>query len=206
MAVKFSPAAQNGALRACSTPDLDAHVEASKCVTIRSDEPSVIGDSTKVRAIEVKPVNLIAADGMGQVEELSISYRADNHVISLALPSILPKPGLSACKDNGCNPFIELTPYHAGPFSATATWSDTGNGVLIMQEGCLIAHDATVHGIPYRIVAIDEASGNKNSPRLQIVGRLNDVEAGIALVNTDTYVEGEESHSLVSPHVDITWP
>jgi len=75
-----------------------------------------------------------------------------------------------------------------------------------MQEGGLIAHDATVHGIPYRIVAIDEASGNKNSPRLQIVGRLNDVEAGIALVNTDTYVEGEESHSLVSPHVDITWP
>lgn len=204
--VKFSPTARNGAMRACSTPDLDAHADMSNCVTFRSGEPTNIGDGAKPRAIEIKSTDLMPVDVMGQVEELRISYRAENHAVSLRLPSILPRPGLSACKDNGCNPFIELTPYHVGPFSATATWSGTGNGVLMMQEGGLVAHHASLYGIPYRTVAIDEASGTKNSPRLQIAGRLNDAEAGIVVVNTDTYIEGEESHSLISPRLDIMWP
>src|SRR5262249_29099685 len=77
-----------------------------------------------------------------------------------------------ACRDNGCNPFFELTPFVAGHISATATWAAAGGaavtrGQLTVEAGNVAARDLTRTRQPYRLLA----SADRH-PGLMAAGRL----------------------------------
>ena len=114
--------------------------------------------------------------------------------IAFRLP-VIPRPaGASVCKDNGCNPFLEMVPVHGGAFSATARWTG-GSAVLEVLEGRVLARSFSSTGIPYRIAG--EVSG---PPPLTVTARLSSpTEFALALRNTS-------AADLTEIEIEATWP
>jgi hypothetical protein len=108
---------------------------------------------------------------------------------------VIPRPaGASVCKDNGCNPFLEVLPVRGGTFTATARWSG-GTGVLEVLEGRVLARSFSSTGIPYRIAA--EVSG---PPPLSVTATLSSPsEFALALRNTS-------AGDLSDIEIEATWP
>lgn len=86
--------------------------------------------------------------------DVRVEYDAAGRAVGLRLPRLDPPPGASVCKDNGCNPFLEMMPQRAGSFEATASFSG-GPARLQIQSGRVIAKSFTATGVPYRIPAED---------------------------------------------------
>ena len=83
--------------------------------------------------------------------------------VRFVLP-LLPAPSSpSACKDNACNPLIEVKPERGGPFSARASWSG-GVARLALLQGRLLAKSFTATGLPY---AIPAQQRNANSASIE---------------------------------------
>ena len=96
-----------------------------------------------------------------------LEYDDGGHQVSVQI-SFLPAPeGVEACKDNGCNPFFELTPIRNGAFTATAAWKGPA-GTLAMLQGSVLARSQTATGIPYR-----EAARKDGAPPLSISAQLS---------------------------------
>ena len=108
---------------------------------------------------------------------------------------VIPRPaGASACKDNGCNPFLEVLPVHGGAFTATAAWSG-GTGLLEVLEGRVLARSFSSTGIPYRIAG--DAGGP--SPLTVTATLSSPSEFALALRNTS-------AGDLTDIEIEATWP
>lgn len=139
-------------------------------------------------------VAVILRSGPGRLD-VRVDYDERSRRVGLRLPRLAPPAGASVCKDNGCNPFMEVTPLRGGPLNATATFTG-GPARLQIQSGRVIAKAFTASGQPYRIP--DEDFGDaplKVSTRLDVPA-----EYALALINED------RAAALTGIVIDATWP
>lgn len=126
--------------------------------------------------------------------EIRLEFEQASRKVALHLPQIARPAGAAACRDNECNPIVELLPVRGGRFTATARWTG-GAARLEMLEGRVLARAFSSTGIPYRVAG--QASGA--SP-LSIAATLGaPSEYALALVNTST----GDLRSIV---VQAAWP
>jgi hypothetical protein len=146
----------------------------------------------------------ITADGLGAIVlvregepitiDLRLSYEEGGRSFEIRFPSIATPPGASACKDNGCNPFFEVTPTRGGSFTATARW-DGGRGKLELLEGRVLAKAFSSTGIPYRI-----AGTRTGDPPLSVTSHMNaPSEYALAITN-------ESRSDIGAVRIEATWP
>ncbi|HEX9696213.1 MAG TPA: hypothetical protein VGB64_07855 [Actinomycetota bacterium] len=139
-------------------------------------------------------VAVVLRSGPGRVD-VRLDYDEASRRVGLRLPRLAPPAGASACKDNGCNPFLEVTPLRSGTLTATATFRG-GPARLQIQSGRVIAKALTASGQPYRIP--DEDSGN--GP-LRVTTRLDvPAEYALALMNEN------RSDPLEDIVLEASWP
>lgn len=125
---------------------------------------------------------------------IRMEFEEAGRAIEFRLP-VIPRPaGASACKDNGCNPFLEVLPVHGGTFTATARWTG-GSGVLEVLEGRVLARSFSSTGIPYRIAG--QVSGP--SPVTVTATLSSPSEFALALRNTS-------AGDLTDIEIEANWP
>jgi hypothetical protein len=117
--------------------------------------------------------------------------------MSVQIPFLPAPESEQACKDNGCNPFFELTPLRNGTFTATATWKGPA-GTLEILQGSVLGRSQTATGIPYR-----EAARANGSPPLSITSRLSS-QAEYALAITQP--TGATAAPLTDVFLSAGWP
>lgn len=139
-------------------------------------------------------VAIVLRSGPGRID-VRVEYDEGSRRVGLRLPRLAPPPGASVCKDNGCNPFLEVMPLRGGTLTATATFTG-GPGRLQIQSGRVIAKSFTASGLPYRIP--DEDLGA--SP-LRVTTRL-DAPAEYALA----FMSEDRSDAITDIVIDATWP
>lgn len=139
-------------------------------------------------------VAVVLRSGPGRID-VRVEYDERSRRVGLRLPRLAPPAGASVCKDNGCNPFLEVMPLRGGTLTATAIFTG-GPGRLQIQSGRVIAKSFTASGLPYRIP--DEDVGA--SP-LRVTTRL-DAPAEYALA----FMSEDRSDAITGIVIDATWP
>jgi len=110
--------------------------------------------------------------------DLLLDYEEGGRTFDIRIPIVPVPPGVTTCKDNGCNPFFEVIPPRGGAFTATAEWA-SGDGKLELLAGRVRARSFSSTGIPYAIAATKTGL----SP-IQIQAELNSpAEYALALSN-----------------------
>ena len=134
------------------------------------------------------------------LDDVTVSYATADRTTVLQGPRIPAPAGASACKDNACNPFFELTPFRAGSLDADAHWgADTpvarSAGRLEILVGEVATHRMSEVGIPYAV----PATADGPSP-LHVTSTVPSTESAVALADLD----GGRPLQGVALH--ITWP
>jgi hypothetical protein len=125
-----------------------------------------------------------------------LEYDDGGHQMSAQIPFLPAPESAQACKDNGCNPFFELTPLRNGAFTATATWKGPA-GTLELLEGSVLGRSQTATGIPYR-----EAARADGKPPVSITSRLAQGEYALAV----TQPIGANAAPLTDVFLSASWP
>ena len=126
-----------------------------------------------------------------------LEYDDGGHAMSVQTPFLAAPDASPACKDNGCNPFFELTPLRNGAFNATAAWKGPA-GTLVMLQGSVLGRSLTATGIPYR-----EAARADGSSPLSIATNLSSqAEYGLVI----TQPPGPAAAPLGDVILNSTWP
>ena len=187
-------ASPNTDTKLCPIVDLEAGSSIDACKTPKNGVAMAIPHGAKFKGVQV-----FQTKGAATLD-VTVKFTVVDRTIFMRLPNIAPRPGGSVCKDNGCNPFFEMTPHVEGSFDATATWQAIGSGTLDMEIGKIAAHDYSAHGHPYKQVAKSSASSDKKAAKLHISGSLPaNTEGAVALRN-------DGAKLLRSPTVRISWP
>lgn len=143
---------------------------------------------------DVKAIALVLREGPGRVD-LRFDYDEGSRNVSMRLPALAPPPRASACRDNGCNPYLEIMPLRGGSLTATATFTG-GPARLQVQQGRVIGKAFSGTGIPYRIPAEDPgSSGLRVSTRLDAPG-----EYALAFMNENP------SAAITGIVIEARWP
>ncbi len=151
-------------------------------------------------AIRSTGVEVRTTSGRRTVEEVTVSYAPGTREVHVKSPTVIPKPGQSVCKDNGCNPFYEFTPRRAGTIRATATWDGAGTGRLLILVGPAAARGLSRTGRPYDVPAQQQASSSEGRPFLQVKTTVDGrTETAVAL-------ENDGRRALRDPVLEIVWP
>ena len=128
---------------------------------------------------------------------VQLEYDDGGHDVSVQIPFLAAPDTSTSCRDNGCNPFFELTPVGNGAFSAAAAWKGPG-GTLVMLQGSVLGRSLTATGIPYR----EAARADGRSP-LSIKSTLSS-QGEYALVITEP--PGPAAAPLENVIVNASWP
>jgi hypothetical protein len=126
-----------------------------------------------------------------------LEYDDGGHQVSAQIPFLPAPESAQACKDNGCNPFFEVTPLRSGTFTATATWKGPA-GTLEILQGSVLGRSQTATGIPYR-----EAARANGPPPLSIASGLSS-QAEYAVVITQPI--GPSAAPLTDVFLSASWP
>ncbi|MFN2613566.1 MAG: hypothetical protein ABR552_01945 [Actinomycetota bacterium] len=126
----------------------------------------------------------------------AIEYQDLERLVSLRLPGVPASPGGTACADNRCNPFFELTPTRNGAFSAGAAWSGPSS-TLVLLQGRVLGRSQTATGIPYAEVA----RANGSSPLHIATQMTSPGEYALALRQS-----GPGAGALSRIAIDARWP
>ena len=97
-------------------------------------------------------VALWVRSGPALAVRIQLEYSERTRDIDVRIPVLTAPVSPSACTDNACNPFIEMTPVRGGEFRARASWTN-GTARLALLEGRILARSFTATGIPYGIPA-----------------------------------------------------
>src|SRR5205823_3218514 len=105
------------ALAVCPLTALGAQIPAlTTCRDVGS------GVREPITASGLVAVALVVSGVPSARANVRLEYDDGGHQISVQIPFLSALDTAAACKDNGCNPFFELTPLRNGAFTATATW------------------------------------------------------------------------------------
>lgn len=186
----------NNTVFICPIKDLKTAFLPSTCVTPSNNQKVTMPHGTKYGGVEV----ILIGTGPGgasetTANEIEVAYGASSGSIQVKTPPIAKPAGGSACKDNACNPFFELTPQMTGRLIATATHEGKGTAQLSILVGDVAAHGYSATGTPYDTV--DFMDGGF---QLKVSGKIRaGDEAALALQNTSTKWLGAAT-------IAITWP
>ena len=180
------------ALAVCPLTSLGAEIPpVATCKTVGSGVREAISSS------DLAAVALVVSGVASARANVQLEYDDGGHAVSVQVPFLGAPDTSAACKDNGCNPFFELTPVRNGAFSASAAWKGPG-GTLIMLQGSVLGRSLTATGIPYR----EAARADGKSP-LSISATLSS-QGEYALVMTQP--PGPTAAPLENVIVNATWP
>jgi hypothetical protein len=191
------------AIRVCPITDLTAPAATTGCFTPSGGEALALGHSDSLRGIEIRYIGPTSGQSGATLDHVTVTYPAADRSVSVAVPSLDAALGGSVCKDNGCNPFLEMTPRHSGPFHASVSWAGVANARLVMLVGDVAAHAYLAHGTPYGSAGLADTSGDVPGG-LSISGTLTTTESALALINLD--LRGPDGHTIVDPVIEATWP
>lgn len=198
------------ALYACPVPDLGADSPAGPpeddCTELTPGAETAIAHPAGNDGIEITlaPSRSFtdAADPPDTVtiEQAAVTYAATTNRSMIQLPLVSAPVGASACKDNACNPYFEMTPFTLGSIDARASWgagtpAPSTLGRLQILVGEVSAHRMSETGIAYGVPATSDGP----SPRY-VVGRVPASEAAVALQDLDP------TRPLQEIELTITWP
>jgi hypothetical protein len=173
-----SPSA-GGDLQACPAGRGGGPIVAEKCQQLVAGRDV---NFTELDAVQVRPAAKVPGDAVRIVAELAFTYRPAQRSFRLALPDLRQGEGASLCKDNGCNPFVEITPFLSGRFNASATWNSNGDAHLILEIGGVAAHAAVAFGQPYQIVGEAKSNGGHS---VETGGLVYGKEFAVAVIATN---------------------
>lgn len=180
--------------------NVDVCALATPSSPIASSGACLRGIGTGVRETLERPeglgaVAVVLRGGAGATADVRLEYDEAGRSVSLRIPRMAPYPGDASCKDNACNPFVEVMPVRGGPFRARAAWQG-GPATLRLLSGRVLAKAFTATGIPYRVPAEDLGSAP-----LGIDSRLAaPAEYALAFASQDPSAE------LTDVLVEATWP
>jgi hypothetical protein len=100
----------------------------------------------------IAAVALVISGVSSAKANVKLQYDDGGHDASAQIPFLAAPDASAACKDNGCNPFFELTPVQNGMFTASAAWKGP-TGTLVMLQGSVLGRSLTATGVPYREAA-----------------------------------------------------
>ena len=186
----------NNTVFVCPVKDLTATFLPSTCVTPTNNQKVSMPHGTKYGGVEV----ILIGTGPGgasetTANEVEVAYGASSGSVQVKTPPIAKPAGGSACKDNACNPFFEMTPQLSGRLIATATHQGKGTAQLSIIVGDVAAHGYSATGTPY-----DSVDFMEGGFQLKVSGKIHaSDEAAVALQNTGTKWLGAAT-------IDITWP
>jgi hypothetical protein len=181
----------NASIRVCRIGALGASPPLSDCATPASASPLQVSSA----GVEVRETS-----GSHYIDEVAVTYTPHTRVVNVRSENINPKPGQSVCKDNGCNPFYELTPHRPGTVKAVANWDGIATGKLLIEVGGVAEHDYSARGQPYAVPAQSQGSSDQGPPNLHVSATRNSSkEVAVAL-------ENEGARPLRTPTLEITWP
>ena len=168
-----------------------------------SSSANIIVDLTPdTAALAVCPLTALGAEllvlsGVPSARvNVRLEYDDAGHQMSAQIPFLPAPESAQACKDNGCNPFFELTPLRNGAFTATATWKGPA-GTLEILQGSVLGRSQTATGIPYR-----EGARADGTPPLTITSRLAQGEYALAV----TQPIGANAAPLTDVYLSASWP
>jgi hypothetical protein len=180
------------ALAVCSLTSLGAELPpVAACKDVGSGVRETIASSG------LSAVALVVSGVSNARANVQLEYDDGGHDVSVQMPFLAAPDTTAGCKDNGCNPFFELTPARNGPFSASAAWRGPG-GTLVMLQGSVLGRSLTATGIPYR-----EAGRADGKPPLSIKASLS-AQGEYALVITQP--PGPTAAPLENVIVNASWP
>lgn len=186
----------NKVVSVCPVVDMNKLSPGSTCAFPSNGEKVEIPHGSKYLGAEVFLLGL-APDGTNQItiDDIQVGYKAASGAVRVKTPPIAKSAGASACKDNACNPFFEMTPQLTGTLTAVATHEGNGTAQLSILAGDVAAHSYSATGTPY--TTIDFMEGGF---QLKVSGKIYSAEeAALALQNTGTKWLG-------AAVIDITWP
>jgi hypothetical protein len=180
------------ALAVCPLTALGAEIPpVATCKTVGSGVRESISSSS------LAAVALVISGVPSARANVQLEYDDGGHDMSVQIPFLAAPDTSPACRDNGCNPFFELTPVRNGAFSATAAWKGP-TGTLVMLQGSVLGRSLTATGIPYR-----EAARADGPPPLSITATLSS-QGECALVITQP--PGPAAAPLENVIVNGNWP
>jgi hypothetical protein len=181
----------DGAVLVCPIESGEATPPRTTCSAPGNERPVPIAST----GVEVR-----AESGQRTVEEVAVAYKARTRRVRVNSPTVIPKPGQSACKDNGCNPFYEFTPRRAGMLHVTATWDGGGSGKLLIATGPVASRGFSKTGRPYAVPSQQQASSDGGRAVLRVEVSVDErTEAAVVL-------ENEGARPLREPVLEIAWP
>jgi len=201
--IGFQTATGSADIIADLTPDTAA-LAVCPLATLGADIPPVttckdVGSGVRetITSAGLAAVALVVSGVPSARANVRLEYDDGGHAMSVQTPFLAAPDASPACKDNGCNPFFELTPLRNGAFNATAAWKGPA-GTLVMLQGSVLGRSLTATGIPYR----EAARADGLSP-LSINANLSS-QAEYALVITQP--PGPAAAPLGDVIVNATWP
>ncbi len=151
-----------------------------------------------ITATGLAAVGLVVSGVPSARANVRLEYDDGGHMMLVQIPFLAAPVGAQSCKDNGCNPFFELTPLVNGSFHATASWKGP-TGTLLMLQGSVLGRSLTATGIPYR-----EAARADGKPPLSISANLAS-QGEYALAITQP-IGAPTSAPMENVFVNATWP
>jgi hypothetical protein len=187
--VRISRSSAEGRVVACPLRTIDDAIPAlTQCIADLPDGVRETLTTPQLGAIA------LVREGAAMTIDLVLEYEEGGRAFSIRIPAIERPASASACKDNACNPFFEVTPLRAGSFTATVGWVGGGARVELL-EGRVLARAFSSTGQPYRIAAADAGAAP-----LSVSAQLNAPgEYALAITNPS-------GGALTAIRIDATWP
>ena len=180
------------ALAVCPLASVDATLPpVATCKDIGSGVRETITSSS------LSAVALVVSGVPSARANVRLEFDDGGHDMVAEIPFLAAPAGEQACKDNGCNPFFEMTPLRNGAFTATANWKGPV-GTLALLQGSVLAHSQTATGVPYR-----EAARKDGMPPLSITAQVSP-QAEYALIIAQPL--GPAAAPLETVVISAAWP
>ncbi|MFY9587800.1 MAG: hypothetical protein WAT66_10130 [Actinomycetota bacterium] len=187
--VRISRSSVEGRVVACPLRTIDdALPPLAKCIADLPDGVRETLTTPQLGAIA------LVREGAAMTINLVLEYEEGGRTFSIRIPAIDRPSSASACKDNACNPFFEVTPVHNGRFTATVGWVG-GVAHVELLEGRVLARAFSSTGSPYRV-----AAKNDGASPLTVTAQLNAPgEYALAITNPS-------GATLAAIQINATWP
>ncbi len=180
---------------ACALPSFEAPVGELRTPQCRREIPSGVREELSSSSSPIGAVAIWVRSGNPITANIRVEYAEGSRPrpVRIGLPLVPAPENPSACKDNACNPLIEIMPVRRGTFTADATWSG-GVARLALLQGRLLAKSFTATGVPYAVPAED-----RDAARTSLHARLS-APAEYGLV-----IDGNRA-DIIDIVVSTRWP
>lgn len=181
----------------CSVTDETSLPPSTQCVLPVSGRPVDLPAAPGVRGAEI---SLAGRSPLVDLEEIALTYTAENREVKFLLPNLQPAPTDASCAPRGC-PSFEMNPARNGELRATAGWGEPGSALVDIRTA-VPAPDIDTAATPpaYTVVSSSTSASTTGPGSVSVTATLKSRESSIlALTNNGT-------EALLFPVLEATWP